>query len=160
MQLGSMLRGEAHVGEHVVLGLVHQPAEFLEPGPQLIGDVPPDLTRRLAVGLDEGLADGGGDNRLLRFRHVGQRIAHEVHATALPCRADDPLDGGLQPFVRVRDHKLDAAQAASGQALQEVRPEGLGLRRSPTISRRPSVLAATAIIAATKTMRPPSRTFR
>ena len=33
MQLGSMLRGEGHVGEHVMLGLVHQPAEFLEPGP-------------------------------------------------------------------------------------------------------------------------------
>ena len=54
MQLGSMLCGEGHVGEHVMLGLVHQPAEFLEPGPQLIGDVPPDLARRLAVGLDEG----------------------------------------------------------------------------------------------------------
>jgi hypothetical protein len=26
-----------------MLGVVHQPAEFLEPGPQLIGDVPPDL---------------------------------------------------------------------------------------------------------------------
>ena len=112
MQLGSMLRGEGHVGEHVMLGLVHQPAEFLEPGPQLIGDVPPDLARRLAVGLDEGLVDSGGDNRLLRLWHEGQRIAHEVHATALPCRADDPLDGGLQPFVRVRDHELDAAQAS------------------------------------------------
>jgi hypothetical protein len=31
---------------------------------------------------------------------------------------------------------------------------------SPTISRRPSVETATAIIAATETMRPPSRTFR
>src|SRR6201987_2070184 len=31
---------------------------------------------------------------------------------------------------------------------------------SPTISRRPSVLTATAIIAATETMRPPSRCFR
>jgi hypothetical protein len=31
---------------------------------------------------------------------------------------------------------------------------------SPTISRRPSVLAVTAIIAATETMRPPSRCFR
>jgi len=30
----------------------------------------------------------------------------------------------------------------------------------PTISRRPSVSTATAIIAATETMRPPSRTFR
>jgi hypothetical protein len=54
-----------------MLGLVHQPAEFLEPGPQLIGDVPPDLARRLAVGLDEGLADGGGNNRLLSLWHVG-----------------------------------------------------------------------------------------
>ena len=41
----------------------------------------------------------------------------------------------------------------------EVRPEGLGSHGpmpSPTISRRPSVLAATAIIAATETMRPPA----
>ena len=41
-----------------------------------------------------------------------------------------PLDGGLKPFVRVRDHELDAAQAASGQGLQEVRTEGLGFRRA------------------------------
>ena len=32
--------------------------------------------------------------------------------------------------MRVRDHEFDAAQAASGQALQEVRPEGLGFRRA------------------------------
>jgi hypothetical protein len=32
-----------------MLGVAHQPAEFLEPGPQLIGDVPPDLARRLAA---------------------------------------------------------------------------------------------------------------
>ena len=43
--------------------------------------MPLALARRLAVALDEGLADGGGDNRLLRLWHVGQRIAHEVHAT-------------------------------------------------------------------------------
>jgi hypothetical protein len=59
-----------NVGEHVRLGLVHQPAEFLEPRPQLIGDVPPDLARRLAVGLDEGLADGGSDNRLMGRRKL------------------------------------------------------------------------------------------
>ena len=99
----------------------------------------------------------------LRLWHVGQRIAHEVHATALPCRADDPLDGGLQPFVRIRDHQLDAAQAASGQALEEVRPEGLGFRRADA---EPDDLAPSfgvgghSIIAATETMRSPSRTFR
>jgi hypothetical protein len=35
-----------------------------------------------------------------------------------------------------------------------------GPRCRPTISRRPSVSTATAIIAATETIRPPSRTFR
>ena len=55
----------------------------------------------------------------------------------MPCRADDPLDGGLQDIVRVRDHELDAAQAASGQALQEVRPEeGLGFPAGQCRARR------------------------
>ena len=48
-------------------------------------------------------------------------------------------------------------------AFEKTRPERLGLRGaicSPTISRLPSVLTATAIIAATETMRPPSRCFR
>jgi hypothetical protein len=53
-----------------------------------------------------------------------------VHAATLPARANDALGGGFQPLVRVGDHQLDAAQAASGQALQEVRPEGLGFRRA------------------------------
>jgi hypothetical protein len=48
-----------------MLGPVHQPAEFLEPGPQLIGDVPPDLVRRLAVRLDEGLSDDRREPRFL-----------------------------------------------------------------------------------------------
>ena len=36
----------------------------------------------------------------------------------------------------------------------------LGPMRKPTISRLPSMLTATAIIAATETMRPPSRCLR
>jgi hypothetical protein len=53
--------GPTPVSRSTSSSVVHQPAEFLEPEPQLIGDVPPDLARRLAVGLEEGLADGGGD---------------------------------------------------------------------------------------------------
>jgi hypothetical protein len=37
--------------------------------------------------------DGGGDNRLLRLWHVGQRIAHKVHATALPSRLQADVRG-------------------------------------------------------------------
>ena len=44
-----------------MLGLVHQSTEFLEMGSQLIGDVSPDWPA-VAIGMDEGLADGSGDN--------------------------------------------------------------------------------------------------
>jgi hypothetical protein len=62
----------------------------------------------------------------------------------------------------VGDHRLDPAQATPCQAFEKVRPEvsaSEGPICSPTISRLPSVLAATPSIAATETMRPPSRCF-
>jgi hypothetical protein len=39
----------------------------------------PDLARVRLIGLQEGLAQGGGDHRLLPFGHVGQGVAHPVH---------------------------------------------------------------------------------
>jgi hypothetical protein len=36
-----MRRREAHIGEDVALGLVHQLGELLDPGAQLVGDLPP-----------------------------------------------------------------------------------------------------------------------
>jgi hypothetical protein len=73
MHLRSMLRGEGHVAERVMLGLVHYPAEFLEPGAQLIGEVPPDLFRRLAVGLDAGLADAESLHADRGLRRAGRQ---------------------------------------------------------------------------------------
>jgi hypothetical protein len=58
----------------------------------------------------------------------------------------------------VADHQPDTAEAAGAQRAQELGPECLGFGRAdarPMISRRPSVLAATAIMAATGTIRPP-----
>ena len=68
-----MLRGEGHVAERVMLGLVHYPAEFLEPGAQLNGDVPPDLFRRLAVVLDAGLADAESLHADRGLRRAGRQ---------------------------------------------------------------------------------------
>jgi hypothetical protein len=104
--------------------------------------------------------------------HVGtvrHRVIQQPHAAALPGGADGAEDRGLEALVRVGDDQLEAAQTAPDQALQEPGPEGLaslgpmcrpvpGL--DPGISRLPSVLAATAIIIATETMRPPSRCLR
>ena len=44
-----MLGGEAHVGQHVRLSLVHQGGELGDLRPELIGHAPPLLTGRLGV---------------------------------------------------------------------------------------------------------------
>ena len=36
-----MCRREAHVGEDIALSLIHQLGELLDPGAQLVGDLPP-----------------------------------------------------------------------------------------------------------------------
>ena len=50
MQFGAVLGGERHVGEHVVLAVVHQSGELGPARSQLVGDVPPGLMRGLGVG--------------------------------------------------------------------------------------------------------------
>jgi hypothetical protein len=59
--------------------------------------------------------------------------------------------------VVISDHQLHAAQAAVGEAAQEVGPERLGLRATfgdARTSRLPSSFTATAIITARLMMRP------
>ena len=59
------------------------------------------------------------------FGTRGQHVAHEVHAAALPARADEHRrDRRLQAEVVVGDHELHAAEAASAEALEERGPEG------------------------------------
>ncbi len=163
VQLDAVLAREGHVGEHVLLGLVHQRAELRPAAAELVGDVAPGLAGALAVGLDEGLADGGGDHGVLAARSIGERVAGEMNPAPLPGGADHPPDRGLQALVRVRDHQLHAFQAAAHQVLEKLAQNGSasdGPMCRPTISRRPSVSTAMAIIAATDTIRPPSRTLR
>ena len=58
---------------------------------------------------------------------MGQQIAHQMHAAALPCGMQHFGDGGFQSFMGIGDHQLDAAQATSGELAQELGPEGFGL---------------------------------
>ena len=161
VQLGPVLLREAHVGEHVGLGLVHQRGELRDLGAELVGDLAPLGPGGVGVVLGEGGGDEGGDDAAALFAGMGQHVAHEVHAAALPGGVQHLGDRGLQPFMGVRDHQLDAAQAAPGELAQELGPEGLGLRRRrssmPSTSRRPSPLTPTAMITATETMRPSRR---
>src|SRR5512144_699519 len=161
MQLNPVLAGESYVGEHGGFAVDDEGGELGPASTHHLGDVQQRRPRRRVVGLLERLAQRGGNHGVLTLRHIGERIAGPVHAAALPGGAEDADDRRLEPLVGVGDHQLDAGEAAPLQALQEVRPEHLGLPgRYPTISRRPSILTATAIIAATETIRPAARTFR
>ena len=83
VQLDAVLRREAHVGEHVGLSLVHQDGELWQLGPELVGDAAPLRLGLLGIVLGES----GCDERrhdVGRFAGMGQGIAHEVDAAALP----------------------------------------------------------------------------
>jgi site-specific DNA recombinase len=163
VQLGPVLGRKRHVGQHVVLTVVHEAGELGPTWAELVGELPPGLPGGVLVRLQEGLTQGRRHHAVLALGHMRERVPHPMDSAPLPGGAQHLADGVLEPFVRVGDHQLDPAQAPSEQGLQECRPERLRLGRAqprPTISRLPSVLTATAIMAATETIRPPSRTFR
>ena len=93
----------------------------------MIGD--PALLRAggLGVILREGCGDEGGDDTVSALAGVGEDVANEVYAAALPGGVQHLGDGGLDAFVGVGDHQLDAAQAAAGELTQERSSERLGL---------------------------------
>ena len=79
-----MIFWEAHEGEDVSLGFIHERGQLRDFGAQLIRNLAPLLARCLGIFLDEGSADEGGNDTTALATGVGQDIAHEVHPTALP----------------------------------------------------------------------------
>ena len=59
---------------------------------------------------------------------MGEQVAHQMHAAALPGGVQHLGDRGLQSFMGIGDHQLHAAQATASELAQELGPEGLGLR--------------------------------
>jgi hypothetical protein len=53
--------GEVHIGQHVVLGLVHGLGQLWMAAARSIGDIAPGGVRFLRVGRGEGLAPWGSD---------------------------------------------------------------------------------------------------
>jgi hypothetical protein len=111
-----VLGRECHVGQHVGFALVHQNGQFRPARAELVGDVPPDFDSPFLVGLIEGLPDRGGHDGMLALRHMGQRVAHPMHAASLPGGIEDPPDRRRQPGVSVRDHQFQSVQPAGFQA--------------------------------------------
>ena len=72
MQLGAMCRREAHVGEDVVLGFVHENCQLGHLGPELVGDLAPLGLGAVGVLLGEGGGDEGGDDAPALAAGMGQ----------------------------------------------------------------------------------------
>jgi hypothetical protein len=86
-------------------------------------------------------SDEGGDHAPPALAGVRRRIAHEVHAAALPASVDHLGDGGLEVFVRVGETSLTPR-----------RPRQANLRRNAVQNvGPPSLLTPTATITATDT---------
>jgi hypothetical protein len=162
VRLGAALAGEAHVGERVGLAAVHERGE-LSASAQLVGDAGLGLAGAVAVELVEGLADRGGDDGVPALRHVGERVPDPVERRLGQVASKTRAIAALRPRVGARDRQLDA-EAAGLQPAQELDPRQVSASEGPSprpmISRRPSVLTATAIMAATETILPPWRTLR
>ncbi len=127
MQLGAVSGGEVHVGEHVLLGGVHQRGELRHLRAELVGDGAPLDVGGGCVLLGIGGADPGRDDAPLSLARVRQRVAGEVDAAALPGGAQHLRHGCLQALMGVGDDELHARRAAPLQNAQEVEPEGLCL---------------------------------
>lgn len=84
MQFGPMRWREAHIGEHIGFGLVHQFGELLHFGPDLIGDMAPLLPGGLGIVLGEDRGDEGGNRAPSLLAGMGKNIAHKVDTAALP----------------------------------------------------------------------------
>jgi hypothetical protein len=111
-----------------MLAVIHQCGE-LGPAPaQLVGHMTPGLVRGIGIGLREGLADGGGDHRVLAFGRVRQGIP-DPRTRHLCQAAPSTRNGVAQAVMGIQDYQLDALEATLDQLFAKARPERFGLRR-------------------------------
>lgn len=127
-QLGAMRRREAHIGQHVGLGVVWERRELRQFWAQLIGDATPLRPRGLGIVLRKPGGDERGDDAASALAGVRKDVTHEVDAAALPGGDEDLAGRGLEAFMGVGNNQLDAAPAAAGELAQERGPERLGFR--------------------------------
>src|SRR3954447_26276448 len=125
--LGPVLGRERVEGQHVGLGVLEQRGDFRQPALELLDGVAQPPARLLAVRGGEDRADDRAERVVLVATHVAAQIAEEVHRAALPRRAEDLSEGGLQSRMRVADRERDADEAARDERSEELAPERLGL---------------------------------
>src|SRR5205085_12703600 len=110
--------------------------------------MPPGLPRGIGIGLQECLPDCGGDHRVLAFGHMRQGIPHPMNPAPLPGGAEHARDRVAQALCASEITSLTPPRPRLTRPFRKADQNGSasdGPMPSPTISRRPSVLTATAI---------------
>ena len=87
-----MLARESHIGQHLVLAVVHQRAELEPARPKLVRHLPPGLPSRCLIGLQESLAERSRHDCVLAFRYVRERVSQPMNAAPLPRCVKRPGD--------------------------------------------------------------------
>jgi len=96
-----MILREAHKGEYVGFGLVHQRGELWHFRTQLIGDLAPLGAGSLGILLNEGGADESCNHPAAIATSMSENFAHEVDPTALPRGMQHFGDRGLDALVGI-----------------------------------------------------------
>lgn len=73
------------VGQHIVLGAAHQFSELGMTRLKCLDQLDPVFLRRLQGVLIEGGSESRGHDRAVLLADAGERVPHEVDATALDC---------------------------------------------------------------------------
>jgi hypothetical protein len=79
----------------------------------LFGNDVPLCSSSLCTFLSEDRVNQRQHHLPLALAGVGESIAHEVHAAPLPRRLENLSDRRFQSEMRIGDHQLHSAQAAS-----------------------------------------------
>jgi hypothetical protein len=95
MQLGSVVLGEGHKGQHIVFGVIPQRGELGHLGPDLVGQGAPLGAGGFCRVPREGGGDEGRDNLPPTLAGMGEGIALDVGAAPLPGGARNLGHSGL-----------------------------------------------------------------
>ncbi len=122
--------GEVHERENIVFCVIEILFELGKFLTELCSDSPPLLMRAFRRFLREYRVDHRDDHLALTLAGVGERVAHEVHAAALPRGCDYFRNRRFESQMRIGNDQLHAAQAATREAAEKLRPERFGFTRT------------------------------
>src|SRR3954463_4415874 len=116
--------------QHVIGAGLENIQRFGKAGLELLHQVGGFRLRALLVALHENSFHPLADFGLAPLRNLRQNVAVEVNFAALPLGFQDLAPRALQPAVRIGNDELNAAESTLFQALEELRPPLIGLRRN------------------------------